>query len=120
MTEVILATVLDDSGRVTYAIHATGHATGSPEVCAAVSALLFALGGWVQNAEPEEVRARTVSLEPGRADLCFLGDSPEARTAFDLTALGLAQIAQQYPAFLRVEHAAGELLPEMAETGMGL
>ena len=33
-----------------YAVHARGHATGSPQVCAAISGLLYALAGYARNA----------------------------------------------------------------------
>lgn len=77
-------------------IAAAGHASGAPEACAGVSALLYALAGWLANA-PAGVHAQRVALAPGEAELVFSGDAA-ADAAGELIAIGLAQIASAAPA----------------------
>lgn len=86
-------TVAHAAGR--WRVRAEGHASGSPEACAGVSALLYALAGWLANA-PEGVRRECVSLAPGAAELVFSG-GPAAAAAAELVAVGLAQIAKAVP-----------------------
>ena len=85
-----------------YRLTARGHATGSPAVCAAVSALLFTLAGYLKKLEQAgEVSLDQLRLEPGRADLAAhsLRPAPDnaARGPFDMTVLGLRQIADTFP-----------------------
>ena len=79
---------------------AAGHATGAPEACAGVSALLYALAGWLENA-PAGTAREVCALSPGRAEIVFAGDE-RADAAAALTAIGLAQIARRYPAAVEV------------------
>ena len=78
-----------------FAIYADGHATGSEEACAGVSALLYALAGWLKNV-PDRVRVFKSHMEPGQVTLIFYGEEA-ARTAFEVTMIGLAQIAAKFP-----------------------
>jgi len=86
-----------------YSIFANGHATGSPEVCAAVSGILYALAGYVRNASDGSTLAYDEKLESGNVRLHFRGGAG-AGGAFDMAVIGLKQIAAQYPDFLRVEY----------------
>ena len=86
---------------------AAGHATGAPEACSGVSALLFALAGWLRGGPPG-VGVETVFLAPGEAELAFSGGDAAAAAA-ELTAVGLAQIAKRYPQAVTVERAQGRL-----------
>ncbi len=82
-------------------LHVRDHATGSPQVCAGVSAIVYALAGWLANfGDPEH---DTVILESGEA--FFSIDSPKqgVEAAFSLTIIGLLQIAKAHPDHLRVE-----------------
>ena len=91
-------TIEHSDGR--WRIAARGHATGAPEACAGVSALLYALAGWLKNA-PETARRARCRLAPGDAELRFPG-SPAADAAAALCAIGLAQIAKRCPAAVAV------------------
>lgn len=82
-------------------LHVRDHATGSPQVCAGVSAIVYALAGWLANFGDRE--RDTVRLESGEA--FFDLDSPKegVKAAFDLAIIGLLQIAKTYPDYLRAE-----------------
>lgn len=85
-------------------LRAAGHATGSPEVCAAVSGLVYALAGCLKSLERQgRAEVRLCSLESGDAVLDAEGGA-ELDGAFDTAVIGLLQIAQKYPEFVRVEH----------------
>lgn len=72
-----------------YLILADGHAVGSPEVCAAVSGLIYALVGYCLNASGVQVLEN--SLAPGHALLRWQGGR-EAKAAFELCVIGFLQI----------------------------
>ena len=80
---------------------ARGHATGCTEVCAAVSAIIYALSGYVLNAgehlrglERNELRSAWARIECS-GDACL-------RAAFRMAGIGLAQVAKAYPEQLTV------------------
>ena len=85
-------------------LSAQGHATGSEQVCAAVSGLLYALAGYLASAVRESyIEFYKNEIEDGSMLLDFNGD--EATTAaFTMAVIGLRQIAQSYPDFLQVEY----------------
>ena len=85
MTKVYIATNGEE-----LVLAAQGHATGSVEACAGVSAILYALAGFVINEMPGAATA--LKLEPGKAEICC-PDTEKLRTAFEMAAIGLAQIA---------------------------
>lgn len=80
-----------------------GHATGSEQVCAAVSGLVYALAGYLVNAANEQ-RALLYQerLESGDVLLEFSGDD-RASAAFEMTVIGLRQIEKQFPDMVTVE-----------------
>ena len=85
-------------------LSAKGHATGSVEVCAAVSGILYALAGYLANA----IRERYIEFYENRMEeadvlLDFNGDDC-ATAAFEMAVIGLAQIGQQHPGLLQVEY----------------
>ena len=84
----------------TFAIHARGHATGSPEVCAAVSALMYTLAGWLKQ-HPEIGGIQR--LDDGDASVVFFDRSDAAKTAFELADVGFRQLAASYPEYISVE-----------------
>lgn len=94
------------SGRV-YRLTAVGHATGSREVCAAVSGIVYALGGYLKNLEQRRaVEMGTFLLESGAAEIeaYSIGPQPDAaQHAFGMTAVGLMQIEKKYPKQVTVD-----------------
>ena len=82
---------------------ANGHAVGNTQVCAAVSALLYALAGYLKNAGRRVYRMEEMTLQPGKACIRCLGDG-HVRAAYEMTALGLLQIAKSYPESLSVHY----------------
>lgn len=85
-----------------HSLTAAGHATGSPAVCAAISGLVFALAGYLKNLERAgEVKVGALRLEPGDARVEASGDA--ARQPFDMAAVGLMQLAAQYPEFVQIK-----------------
>lgn len=84
------------SDGMTHGLTAIGHATGSREVCAAVSAIVYALGGYLKNLEQDGAAAlHSFMLESGAAEIEASGE--EAMPAFGMAAIGLIQIAAKYP-----------------------
>lgn len=79
-------------------LRAEGHATGSPQVCAGVSAIVCALEGYLEAEGLEHER----DVAPGEASL-FARWSREVEAAFTLAAIGLLRIAKGYPSFLQVD-----------------
>lgn len=78
-----------------YSVVSTGHA-GSGESCTAVSAILGALAGWVNN------NVGSFSLDKGKAVVAFpKGDGAE--TAMDVTVIGLQQVAKVHPEDVNIE-----------------
>ena len=75
-----------------------GHAGYAPKgqdiVCAAVSALVYALIGTLEETE----NAAEVILRPGYAAV----EAREKTAAFDLVRCGLGQLAERYGDFIRV------------------
>ena len=85
-----------------YYLSANGHATGSEPVCAGVSALLYALAGYLTNAKEDgTVAINEWLIEDGNV-LFFYDGGRETQAAYDLTIIGLQQIAQSYPQFIQV------------------
>lgn len=83
-----------------YTVAAKGHATGSPEVCAAVSGLLYALAGYAQN--EKGVGRLHGRIEPGDFSLTFDGDE-RAEAVYSMTLIGLFQIEKSHPEYIKVE-----------------
>lgn len=94
-------TITAGAGR--WRFEASGHATGSPEACSAVSALLYALAGWLRNAPPG-VRPGRTYLAPAAADIAFsdAGSGGAAEAVADCIAVGLLQVASAEPGAVRV------------------
>lgn len=81
-----------------YLISAKGHATGDdPSVCAGISALLYSLAGLIDNTPA--IKAECISLEDADALFRFSGGA-EAKTAYDMIIIGIAQIAESYPGYI--------------------
>lgn len=84
-----------------YSVIAKGHATGSPEVCAAVSGLLYALAGYVKN-KKKSLYASEWSIDSGDVFILFRGGE-NAKAVYDMTVIGLLQIAKSHPDYINVE-----------------
>lgn len=82
-----------------YSIHAEGHATGSKEVCAAITGILYALKGYLLNAEAD---VKQSDLSEAEAHIVFYGGL-EAKSVYQMTVIGLTQIAHSYPQFAKVQ-----------------
>lgn len=89
-----------------------GHAAAAPKgqdlVCAAVSALVCALGDYVRQLEKEGALASApeVALAAGKARICAEAKASAAAQlegAFETVLGGLALIARSYPRNLRLE-----------------
>lgn len=81
-----------------------GHATGSAEVCAGVSALMYSLEGFLQNNTDDLFIYSAKTDKPGWAYIMFeLEDpSPKIKGAFELVVIGLLQIQGSYPDYCQV------------------
>lgn len=82
-------------------LYAKGHATGSEQVCAAVSGIIFALAGYLAN-ETSHAEIRNLSIESGDVRMEFYADE-HALGAFETAVIGLAQIAEKYPEFAKIQ-----------------
>lgn len=78
-----------------------GHATGSEDVCAGVSAIVYALAGWAENYAESDVKTE---FESGDALVTFRGGS-EAEAAFDMAVIGLKQIEAGHGRYISVRNA---------------
>ena len=88
-----------------YSILFDGHATGSPEVCAGISALMYSLEGYLRNHEQDLFLHSAKIDDPGWGYISFELEDPSnfIRGAFDLVMVGLMQIAASYPDFCEVK-----------------
>ena len=82
-----------------YILSARGHATGSVEVCAAISGILYALAGYLCYAEATEHERRMES-----ADVLLDYSGPErVEAAYAMAMIGLELLEGEYPELIRVE-----------------
>ena len=77
-----------------------GHATGSEAVCAGASAIVYALAGYLLNAGEHLETMERNALGSGNARIFCVGDE-SVQAAFHMAGIGLAQLAQQYPEYIR-------------------
>ena len=90
-----------------YTISAKGHAAGSSEVCAAVSAILYALAGYMENAG-ESIDSILTSMDSGCAVISFRGGQA-AEAVFDMAVIGLMQIEAACPKYIRVKNSVNSI-----------
>lgn len=92
-----------------YAITALGHAgyssQGNDIVCAGVSAIIYALLGFLNNAPDKEKNLRA-HAESGETCIFWSGKSVEVEAAFQMAVIGLLQISSAYPEHIQVDYAA--------------
>ena len=74
-------------------IECIGHATGSEQMCAAVSGIMMALAGYLVNHNNKGIRH--MNLASGNNLIVFKGSD----AAFEMAKIGLLQIAQSYPQY---------------------
>lgn len=80
--------------------HAGYSTTGTDIVCAGVSAIYFALLGFLENSEDAEIKsARTGS---GDTDISCAGGA-KTEAAVDMALIGLQQIAAKYPDNVQID-----------------
>ncbi len=97
MTEIRLS---ERDGR--YCIEAQGHAEGDPKACAAASALLYAIGGYLLN-EKRGVELEAMRLESGDGMFRFRG-GVRAEAAFHMAAIGFLQLERAVPEQVKVKN----------------
>jgi uncharacterized protein YsxB (DUF464 family) len=86
-----------------YLLSAKNHATGSDVVCAAVSALVFAVAGYVKTAEAKrKAQVYNFRLDSGNALVHCHGDR-DVGTAFETVLIGLKQIELSHPDLIKVD-----------------
>lgn len=83
--------------RDVFSVTAIGHATGSTEVCAAVSCLMYTLAGWIAQ-NPER---GVYDISDACASVALVG-SEAAEAIYELSRIGFLQLAESYPEFIRV------------------
>ncbi len=92
-----------DVGDEKYFLRAVGHAEGSPEVCAAVSSIVYALAGYLENAKAlNTAEVYDQKLESGDVEIYFGGDDT-ARAVFEMAVIGIMQIAKAHPELVQVD-----------------
>lgn len=86
----------------TYTVKSKGHAD-TPEVCAAISALLQALQGWAHN---PGIRLTVERVEPGDCELTFFGQNAGKKRACesvcDLMCVGFLRLHATAPEQIKV------------------
>lgn len=83
-----------------FKVRARGHAEGSPEVCAAISSLLYALAGYLEN--DKKITTISRKLDSGDVYISFYGGI-RAWTVYDMTLIGLMQIEKSHPDHIKVD-----------------
>lgn len=90
-------------GDGTYNLEADGHAVGSPEACAGISALIEMLDGYLENAGDDHVwTIHERWAEDGTACVRASGDEALGEV-WRAACIGLTRIALAYPQIVSVE-----------------
>ena len=79
--------------------HAGYSSDGNDIVCAGVSAVVYALLGFLHNL-PDNGKRLTDRVESGETVIFWQGDNVESSCAFRMAEIGLLQIAQRYPEYV--------------------
>lgn len=96
MTNIVL-----ESNNNTYHIEAEGHAEGSNTVCAAISAIIYTVLGYLENFE-DGAQLIHSQIADGYALIEFEGGEV-ARAIFDLVCVGFLQMHKGRENFVAVE-----------------
>lgn len=81
--------------------HAGYSTNGNDIVCSAVSSLVYALLGWLEN-NSEDVEWSNTFVESGDVSITCYG-GVRTTVAFNMAAIGLEQIAMSYPDCVEIE-----------------
>ena len=110
-------------GEEDHELYICGHAgydeAGKDIVCSAVSALGWALIGFLENSANDTSDYAHIT-DSGKLSVCACG-SPEVDAAFRMTVIGLMQISKKYPDHVRVSivpHKADDI-GEKAQYDLG-
>lgn len=96
-----------------YRIECRGHATGSQETCSAISALVYALKGYIDNGYGGVIK-RNTTIGDGYISLEFSGGA-QAEAIFDVVALGLMQLESAYDGeYVKIQEKIGGEIPKIA------
>ncbi len=86
-----------------YLLSAKGHATGSVEACNYITGVLYALAGYVKNAETLGfAEIYKLEISPGDVTVHCCGDEC-INAAFDMATIGLLQLERAMPDMICVE-----------------
>lgn len=96
-----------DGQRMVLTGHANYDSHGKDIVCAGVSAITYALLGYLRNLEEAETRLYS-SVDEGETLIYWHGRSPAVCAAFEVSLIGLAQIGARYPRCVQVEEKGKE------------
>lgn len=100
----MIRVIVEARGRA-HCLEMRGHAgfnPGNDIVCAGASAIAYALAGYLHNCGEHLDAMGRENLESGDLYLCCQGDACVA-AAYEMAAIGLAQLAQRYPGHVTVE-----------------
>ena len=86
------------NGHAGYAEH------GKDIVCAGVSAIAFALLGWLENNEEEITQLDELMVDDGEVYIACAG-SDNVNVAFQVALIGLIQISRQYPDHVTIQYS---------------
>ena len=91
----------DDSHSLTMVGHAEYADHGEDIVCAGASSIVFALLGWLEN-NSEDLTYTNADVHSGDVMIACEGGERTA-AVFEMTAIGLLQLADAYPDHVEVE-----------------
>ena len=83
-------------------VTAYDHATGSSEVCSAISCLMYTLEGWLKNNE-KKVKNHRATFEDGYAVVEFDVKDYAVYTVLGFVIIGLMQIEKSYEGYLKTQ-----------------
>ena len=90
---------------LTHSLSINGHADysqrGDDIVCSAVSGIIYALVGWMEN-NSEDISICDKNIDSGDVKIYCEGGERTA-TAFQMTAIGIEQIANEYPSHVVID-----------------
>lgn len=88
-----------------FLVKVEGHATGSQQVCSAVSALVYTLAGYLDNEGIELTEFRINEEEPSA--IVRFPKTPKSEVAFDMVSIGFSMMESSYGDFLRINYKSG-------------
>lgn len=98
MTEVRYSVLPTGGDACRYYLCCEGHATGSQDVCAAVSAIAYTLAGYLANSDTWNVR----DLDEGYTEIVFDAIDQKLVGAWEAAVFGLKQLANTFGDYVQV------------------